>query len=512
VVIVAVLPFQLPLLQHLLTGSIATGFLQYDAPYYMANARAVFERGTGLVYPNAYDPDPNAPAIYFHWLTWLLGAAVKILHIDPGVVFASVGVIAAIVCSALTLRLVELVLPDRHGRLGWFLLTMWGGGVICLGTAGLNLLQGRPLLDSLFRLDAGVGWWSANWGRNLLLPTEAVYHCFVAAAWIGVLQCRWALAFASVAALAATHPFSGVQHALILGAWVGGLALYERTPAAWGRVVIACVILGAIGLYYFWFLNLFPAHRRLVAVWSSAHRITLVNVFLAVGPFALVALWRFRREQWRAGQTEWFWFTAIVVTFLLMKHDWFIAPRQPAHFSRGYLWLPIWMLALPQLQRWTQRFVAGRRRSVAFATVALFGVVAASDNTTFIVNELKIGESDRIHLNPEQREMFRWMDHAELRGTLLTSDTRLSYYAAVYAGVRPYYGHLFNTPDIHTRWRDVAAWHRRGEKGPWLQTIDYVLVQQSDPPLGFDREQWHELHRNHDYVLLSRPAQTGPSR
>ena len=54
-------------------GSNATGFIQYDQPYYVANGRAAFERGDGFRYPNPSDSSADAPVIYFHWLPWALG-------------------------------------------------------------------------------------------------------------------------------------------------------------------------------------------------------------------------------------------------------------------------------------------------------------------------------------------------------------------------------------------------------------------------------------------------------
>ena len=503
-VLVAIVPFQLPLLQHLLTGPIATGFLQYDGPYYMANARAIFEHGNGWAYPNPYDPDPNAPVIYFHWLIWLLGAGVKFLHLDPGVLFATMGITASLVCSALTLRLVELILPGPSGRSWWFLLTMWGGGVICLGTALLNVASGRTLLDHLFRLDGMDGWWCPNWGRNLLLPTEAVYHSLVAAAWIGILQRKWGLALGATAALAATHPFSGLQHMLVLGAWLGVLALRERTPAAWGRVGFVAAILLLFGLYYFWFLNRFPSHRKLVVVWTSAFDVTLLNILLAVGPLVVIALCRLRREQWRLRAHEWFLVTASVVTFLLMKHDWFFPPHQPAHFNRGYLWLPIWLLALPQLQLWGARLAASRGHITAGVCFGAAGVLISADNACFIAKDLGDGELKRIYLSREQREMFSWMNEAGLRGVLLCADLRLSYYSATYTGARPYIGHFSNTPDIRGRWQNITVWHRQGETGLWFQSVDYILVERSNAPKVIDWGIWNEVHRNADYALLSR--------
>jgi hypothetical protein len=508
-VVLAIVPFHLPLLQHLFAGSLATGFMQYDAPYYMANARAIFERGNGLTYPNAFESDPTAPAIYFHWLIWLLGAGVKLLHADPGVLFAGLGVAASVVCSALTLRLVELVLPRREGVWVWFLLTMWGGGILCLSTAGANLVAGQPLFEALLRYDPDQGWWFPNWGRNLLLATEAVYHCLVAVAWVGIAQRKWWLAITAIVSLAATHPFSGLQHLSILAVWFGGLALREHTHAAWQRVGFIGVSMAVFGLYYFRFLNEFPSHRRLVALWSTGYDIGLGSILLAVGPLALVGMIRIRNRSWSPDQTEWFWIVASFVSFALMQHGWFIAPHQPAHFSRGYLWLSLWLLALPQLQAWSIRLVQLRGRIVGLAILLVLAGVATSDNAAFIWSNLTQGHARRVLLSPAQREVFAWMDRAGLRGILLCYDPRLSYYSAAYTGVRPYLGHLVNTPDIRTRWDQVAALHRHGKPGPWLQDIDYILVERLNAPVGFDWQSWRELHANDEYVLLAR-AISGP--
>src|SRR5262245_2369956 len=159
-------------------------------PYYCANAREIFERGNGLAHPNAYDPDPEAPVIYFHCLIWLLGFGIKKVGLDPGRLFVATGVIGSFLCSYLTLRLVETRLHECRFRITLFLFTMWGGGLLCIGRVAQNLLSGRPAGESLFAYDPFDGWWFQNWGRNLIFPTEAVYHALAAAVWLAVLGSR----------------------------------------------------------------------------------------------------------------------------------------------------------------------------------------------------------------------------------------------------------------------------------------------------------------------------------
>lgn len=505
--VLAVLPFQLPLLQHLWnSGPAATGFLGYDTPYYVANGRAVFERGNGLASPNPYDPDPAAPAIYFHAVNWVLGFGVKVLGFDPGAFFAVTGVLASLLGGAFTLRLVEAVLPDPRGRLPLFILTMWGGGALCLAALIASLAQGQGLPADWFDFDRPNGWWFPNWGRNFILAHEAVYHVLAAIGWLAIIQRRWTVALLAVGALAAAHPFSGLQQLLILGAWLGILAWRDRTPAAWTRLGVASAMLGIFCAYYFLFLNSFPAHRLLRDSWMSSWLEPMATILLAIGPVAAIAAWRLRRAAWRLSDSDGFLLTAGAVTFLLMKHDWFIAPRQPAHFSRGYNWLPFWLLALPQLQTWGLKLAGLGNRALAVSVLVVAAGFAVSDNVVFLVREWKLGEYDREHLSVTQRSMLQWMDRAGLRGVLLCADPRLSYLSATYSGVRPYYGHLANTPAVQRRWSEVKAWQRRGEVGAWLDTIDYVLIERRDPPAGFDWTRWRELTRNEDFILLGRPG------
>lgn len=291
---------------------------------------------------------------------------------------------------------------------------------------------------------------------------------------------------------------------LILGAWLGWLALRERTPAAWRRVALVAGIGAAFGAYYFVFLPGFPAHRALTAVWSNAHEVSLFSILLEVGPWVAVAAWRLHRRRGQASDAERFWIVALAVTFLLMQHDWFMSPRQPAHFSRGYLWLPAWFLALPQLQEWSQRFAA-RGPRVAGLALALGGTLIAADNAAFLTRDLHVGEQERIQLSRPQREILTWMDEAELRGVLLSYDPRLNYLAPAYSGVRPYVGHLNNTPEIRTRWSEVAAWQQAGKTGPWFDRVDYLLIDRRNPP-AYNWSGWRELHRNDDYLIFGRPS------
>lgn len=502
-IFVAVGPWLLPLAEHVWSaGPEATGFLGYDSPYYVANGRAIFERGNGFAYPNPSDPDPAAPVIYFHWLPWVLGVGVKFFGLDPGLWFNAIGLIAAIGCSAITLRIVETVLPDARGKWVWFLLTMWGGGLLSL--ASLATHPGGDWVNNAFVFDQPSGWWFPNWGRNLMLAHEAVYHWIVALAWLAALQQRWRWAWLWLAAIATTHPFTGAQHLLIFNVWLGWEALRERSRANGLRLGAFAALFATFALYYFWFLNRYVQHRHLQQGWSLQWTMPVVSIVLGVGLPAVIVAWRFAHNAGRPDGRDRFLLAASFVTLVLLKHEWFIGARQPAHFSRGYNWLPIWLLALPQGQAWwTQLRTKWPRPRLLVVSAAVIALLL-SDNVLFLYREMIFGEYDRAHLTVDQREMFRWMDREKLTGVLLTVEPRVSYLAATYTATRPFYGHLANTPDLFTRWQAAKAWHERAVRGAWFDSVDSILIERTNPPANFDWTNWRELHRNHDYVLLGR--------
>lgn len=506
----AALPFLSIYLVHYASPlGIPTGFIHGDMPYYSANGREIFERGNGLAHPNPYDPDPQAPVIYFHWFTWILGFGIKKLGLEPGSIFVGMGVLGSYLCSFLTFRLVETRLPECRYHVLLFLFTMWGGGLLCLGRVVQNLLHGEPAGALLFVHDPFGGWWFQNWGRNLVFPTEAVYHALAAAVWLAVLGRRWIAALATAALLAATHPFSGLQILLILFVWLSILLALQQTWRLLGLWLAVATLLAVFLGYYLMFLESFEQHRALRETWSLAWTIELPALLLAYSPLGLIAIHRLYVERSRLDWCDYFLVICFAVSFLLAKHEWFIAPRQPLHFTRGYLWLPLCLLALPTLQR---ILIDARSRLTPGAfglVVLLLGTVAVSDNAAFIVhqceNQWQNPEEAGYFLTPAEREMFAWMDHQGLEGVLLSPDAKLSYLSATYTSVRPYFGHWSETPQLLRRTEEVRGWFEHGKGGPWMEVVDYLLIPRDQLRSYHHAAGWEIMHENDDLLLLRRP-------
>ncbi len=159
-------------------GRTFTGFIQYDQPSYMSDARAFFDDGFHLFYGNPFSPDPNTPRIYFQIHLLLLGFVQKVMGWDPGVVYVLFGFVAGLVCVRVAMALYEEVAGLRSPA-QWLglVLFIWGGGILALMGLAYHVVAGhagRQLFDDVFSFDPAAGWWFLNLGRNLVFRRRPI--------------------------------------------------------------------------------------------------------------------------------------------------------------------------------------------------------------------------------------------------------------------------------------------------------------------------------------------------
>jgi hypothetical protein len=104
-------------------GKVATGFIQPDMPYYMANAREHFDQGFHAMFGNPYAPY-GTPAIYFQPQTLLLGC-LQHLGMDPALTFNLFGLAALLFAALVAVRFYSEVvglqtLASRIGLVRFF--------------------------------------------------------------------------------------------------------------------------------------------------------------------------------------------------------------------------------------------------------------------------------------------------------------------------------------------------------------------------------------------------------
>lgn len=543
---ISVLPFWSIPVTHLLSGAdSATGFYQYELPYYVANGRAAFERGTGVTYPNPYDPADDSPSIYGHWFPWTLGFLTAVTGFEPGDVLLSAGFFLSLTFAVATYHLVATRSLDSGGppQDSLFLLVMWGGGLL----AGCGLLFPSRALDGwadqVLRFDPGQGMWFLNWGRNALFPTETLYHSLVAVCWMAEIRgrCKWANA--CLILLGTTHPWSGLQLLLTITSWrfllwaadtfrpappyisdrsagkadrVSHDKEFNRVAVGANRnqLVVSISLLSLFLLYYKVWLPSFPSHSKLENVWELDWSLPTLSAVLAYGLVAVPAgiiLWRMRQNAGRSVSTQ-FLAVALFVSLGLAFHDRLVKPVQPLHFTRGYLWMPLFLLGLPVIREWIQRF-----RSV-FGSLAMSAVFALLmlDNIAFCsVHALRQWRhEDGFHLHADERALMQVLhSNAETRGrVVLTESETINYLLPTYAAVRPWLGHHFNTPDFHERrscWEACFEDHQVClEAIP--EDVDILAVRRTTNDLQLVRSvQWKAIRvSNAGWSVWQRVAET----
>lgn len=476
----------------------ATGFIQYDQPYYVANGRAAFERGNGLLYPNPSDASENAPAIYFHWLPWLLGVMVTGMGLEPGSAYSLLNVCMLPVFGLLTFKLVQHRTTQHTVSL--MLLAMWGGGVLTL----LGLLRGAAiglsLTDAVFEYDPTEGLWFLNWGRNTIYGIEITYHCLVAAAWLFLLKARHAAALLCAAVLALTHPWSGLELLLVVNAWFLFLAVRHRTGRSLLDLGVASLLISLLLGYYKVWLPGFPSHAALQANWSLNWRAEWSTILYAYGPVGILAALALMQQSWRLNRDEQFLLIAAAVAFGLSIHDRILSKSiQPLHFTRGYVWMPLFLLAIPQIVRLLNfAFQASvRRRRLMLSS---FFFLACFDNTAFVAThsywQFTATQPTGFFLTRDDRNVLHTLHHQVRNQVVFCESLDLSYLMSTYSAVRPWLGHKFNTPDYIQRQKHLhRAIVNNGIDDRLLPSPIQVLVLAADRDTTMLKEsdQWHPV-------------------
>jgi len=138
------------------------------------------------------------------------------------------------------------------------------------------------------------------------------------------------------------------------------------------------------------------------------------------------------------------------------------------HFTRGYDWTPLFLMGATAL---TGLFSTLRSRGgpvLGWLAVGTVVAVFLLDNAVWLSSFAWEGARGTPaaywSVTADQLALYRWMNEPENQGALvLTSDLHdVPYLAAVYTPLRPWFGHVDNTPDLHERRREVAAFLENG--------------------------------------------------
>jgi hypothetical protein len=467
------LPALIPLAQSIvlarLRGEVATGFLTYDMPYYVANARAYFDQGFRLFYGNPY-AGYDTPAIYFQPHTFLLGCMQQ-LGLDPGLTYNLFGLAALLFVAFVAVRFYREVVGWKSpaAKLG-LICFFWGGGVLSLAGLVYACAVRKFNVDSVLHFDLTHGLWMLNFGRNLVYPTEAYYHAVFLLSMLFLIRRRFAAAIALAALLALSHPFTGLEAVLIVAAYLLVERLLGDRSVKVAHLAASATLVALHLGYYVFFLNRFADHRILTIQWEAEGRKwlyqlpTFLPALAIVGLLALVRLARAPgfRQVWQDPRDRLFlvWFLGV---FGLTQHFRMMKPVQPIHFAHGYDWTALFFLAAPVLVALLDRLLriepSGLRRLALTAFLLFF----LSDNLLWFATFLSPNASSAVNMTKDQKGVLDWLDrNAVPRDMVVCQDARISYLVATYTRVRSWYGHGMNTPWAHQRFAEAQDAFKQG--------------------------------------------------
>jgi hypothetical protein len=489
--VLLVAPAAIPYVAHYSLNkpySLPTGYIQPDMPLYAAKAREYFDPGAvNLTYSHPSSDSYDGPRIYFQPWTFALGAVHHLSGLAGGTVYVGFWLLAAICCARAAVSLYQVVVPLEspdawRGLVAFF----WGGGVLALSGAILALARHESFSSGdVFALDPFDGWWFLNFGRNLVYPTEALYHALFFLCIVLVLRRRWAWALAVAAVEAASTPFTGVELLTVLLVWSGvEVFLLGNRERHLGFLVGAGFLCASAIAYYAGFLNRYPEHRIVAAQmslpWSeSAATILAAEVF--VGALAVTAI----RRQWRAREflassrdrllLVWF-----LVAFALSNHGIVLAPRQPIHFDRGYVWTPLFLLGAPTL---VGLFGSLRNRLPSpwgRAAIALVLGLFLMDNIAWFVgfaSSFRSAEQNGVRINRDQRDVLAHLDSRSYYGDLvLCQDRTLANLVLAETPLRTWTSHWLETPHFRARERELDALFEEGRFAAAWESRPLLIV------------------------------------
>jgi hypothetical protein len=199
---------------------------------------------------------------------------------------------------------------------------------------------------------------------------------------------------------------------------------------------------------------------------------------------------------------------AAATAFVLSNHQWFMSPHQPLHFTRGYVWLPLFLLGLPALFQITAAI--GARIAAPLKTpLALLALAAASlDNATFISRNVRGAAFEQIYLAPAEREVLGELRKHPPRGVTLVVDLKLGYLATTYAPVRTWVGHIHNTPRFGERRSAVERWLLTGEEGDWFAAIEAIVARSGRELPDLDPAEWEISFESAHWRIFKRRTPT----
>ncbi len=491
-----------------------TGFTLDENVLYMSYAHQYLDQDpVSIFYSNPFDGDPQSPRIYFQPINFLFAGLMK-WGAHPGSTFTLFGLLMTFLCILLGIRILQHLLPGYKQQTFIATLFTWGGGLTALaglmGSAFLPAYHTQQWIDGIYQADPANGWWGLNWGRTLFIPLEAYYHFLFLLNIYFILKQKWAAAAGAALFLSISHPCTGIEFLLIMNGWLFFEKMLYRNKNIpgwyWGAIFAVTIF---HGWYYLVYLNSFPEHKQIFSQYSAGWTYSLL---VAIPAYCLVAALSFLNVYINRPVKKIFsiphqrlFLCWAIIAFLLSKHEWFIKPMQPIHFTRGYVWAGLFLFSLPALIgliNYLQQSTA--RKWLLYGFIFIF----LSDNIIWTANLLR-GTNNiewEGHITKDTQQILKFLRSNTSNKDLLVGNSSLvNYLANVYTHGNAWVSHPYNTPGRAERIIQMQHYLQTGIKPlEWKdRRILIVLNIKLKPIQLFPSLQNNKLFENDSYIIFT---------
>lgn len=465
---------------HRDSGLEPTGFIQYDNVSYIAYARQYLDSDHfHLFYSNPFNEGPNHQPIYFQPQTLFFALLLK-MGLPPGIILPLFTILCTIISFWILIAIYDHIVPDRRNRTLNLWLLSWGGGLLVLaGVAYYYLVRpGGSVSDHLFTIDPESGWWGLSFGRSLFFSCEAYYHALFLAVIYFLIKRKWWFALITMLVLSLSHPFTGIELSLIVCAWAFFESLFFRKYLPVWFLAGALFVTAFHLWYYLVYLEQFTEHKSVSEQYSLTWGLRfyrMIPAYLIVGVLAMTSIYKASLRNFLQVTPNRIFLAWFVVAFALVNHDLFLSPKQPVHFTRGYVWTSLFLLGIPALQTMINRLKSHGMKWVVIG----FTIIFLLDNFLWIslhINSRATGPST-AYITQEQKQVFKKLSEETSNQTLVISRAEdLAYLSTVYTSAYPLYSHMYTTPFAGDKKRIQERFLNQGIADPGLAGREICVI------------------------------------
>ena len=491
-----------------------TGLIQWEHALYMIAAKEYKTGDATILYRYPLADDLHSPKVFFQPQTFITGYLWNWFPIDPGIILTIFGLIFTIFTTRVIIGIIETISPiGKYNKMLAILFT-WGGGVLSICGLILHFTYFKgigDLTDHVLLLDPSQGWWCLNFGRTLIYPFEAYYHCLFMLIILFVLRKQFRNAALIMVLLTISHPYTSTELTAIIFTWLLVEYYYLKSTEInknglfWlGGAIIFQVF------YYGVLLKLLPVYSTIsqqstldwgYKIWHflPAYFLVWALSFYAVKNVALL-------QKHFSNYNNRLFFCWGSIAFLLSVHGFAIKPVQPLHFTRGYVYAGFFLFCIPTIVA-AFDWMKSKPKFTFVLIASLTIIIFLSDNIAWFYFQTSPNVAG-VYFTKNEQELINFFKDKNQQGWVVGPEKRddLSTYIQLFSGYKAWIPHPFLTFDLIDKKQALQNLIKEGQLDKrWQFTPSYLYIEKKDTsftnhpfnfPIKFENESFKVFQIN----------------